>query len=357
MPPSKRRRNSHDPLDSPQPPTIITIKQESANDTSNNPIIESYYQHHSVKGEPDLDYEEFDDDYDDDDPEEDNDELLEEIVQEQKPKGKRKRNKYLKYKREDLVRAADLVCAGKISIFKSAKLFGIPKTSLHYFVKNRMDNKPTKQQQEKKERKPMKPKKEMLAEAEEEEVLEWLKAASDLGVDRVREDLLQAAADVLRLNKKPGFKNDLPSPTWFKKFVTRHSSTAKLRRSTDDIDERKFFTKFRNFLAANNLLDVLERPDAFYVMEDSNFELNTRTNNSKTRSLLRRALGRRGGDPNDYRRRDSVTVTYCFGADGRKLQELVIFNENFKDIVKVALVDQGESCAWCGTERLINKSR
>ncbi|KAG5666889.1 hypothetical protein PVAND_014896 [Polypedilum vanderplanki] len=319
MPPTKRNISS-DPLESSTSIKIIDIKQEF---NDGDVVMESFENYDENE---DTEQDEFDND------EYEYEEMPEQNVNnEQQPqRKKRKRDKYLKYSREDLNKASFLVLNGKMTIFKASKIFSIPKTTLHYFVKNLRENKPIKKRGIDA----------TLTESEEEEILEWAKAASDFGVYRMREDIVQAAADILKLNQRPGFRHELPSNAWSTRFISKHSKNLHIRKPHESVDEAIFFTKFYKFLSKNNLLDVLDRPDAFYVMEDTNFELSSVINNSINRNALRKALKRKGGDPKEIRMKDSVTVTYCFGADGRKLQELVIFNEDFKDIVQVALVDQ-----------------
>ena len=56
--------------------------------------------------------------------------------------------------------------------------------------------------------------------------------------------------------------------------------------------------------------------------------------------LLKKSLTKKSEEPSTYRLKNSVTVTYGFGADGRVLQQLLTFRESFKDMVKVAIADQ-----------------
>lgn len=56
--------------------------------------------------------------------------------------------------------------------------------------------------------------------------------------------------------------------------------------------------------------------------------------------LLKKCLIKKSDDITTYRLKNSATVTYGFGADGRVLQQVVIFRETFNEMAKVALADR-----------------
>lgn len=65
--------------------------------------------------------------------------------------------------------------------------------------------------------------------------------------------------------------------------------------------------------------------------------------------LLKKSLIKKLDEPSTFRLEKSVTVTYGFGANGRSLQQLLIFRENFKDMVSVARADQKLSAKFLFT--------
>lgn len=56
--------------------------------------------------------------------------------------------------------------------------------------------------------------------------------------------------------------------------------------------------------------------------------------------LLKKCLIKKSEDPSMYRLKNSATVTYGFGADGRVLQQVVIYRDTFNEMAKVALADR-----------------
>ncbi|XP_070507992.1 uncharacterized protein [Chironomus tepperi] len=244
-------------------------------------------------------------------------------------KKQQQRGRYAKYDKEDLLEAVQMVKNKKISLHNAAKQYNVPKTTILNYVTNG-DREPSKRGVEP-----------ALKPEEEQQILTWLLDGSDLGVPRTKKDLIQAAIDVLKLNNRPNvFKNRDPTHHWIKTFTNRHKNCARLRNSSCAINEGKFFQKFYSFLEKNDYLDVLKRPDAFYIIEDTNFELDREKINPERRMLLKKCLIKKSDDPSSYRLKNSATVTYGFGADGRVLQQVVIFRDTFNEMAKVALADR-----------------
>ncbi|CAG9811806.1 unnamed protein product [Chironomus riparius] len=309
MPPPKRRlKKISDPLVSP-PSASKRLKREKAEDVSLDNEDSS-----PLKREKSSEIEESD--------------LLEKIPVSSRKK-QPQRGRYAKYDKEDLLEAVQMVRTKKLSLHNAAKQYNVPKTTILNYVTNG-DREHSKRGVEP-----------ALKPEEEQQILTWLLDGSDLGVPRTKKDLIQAAIDVLKINNRPNvFKNRDPTHHWIKTFTNRHKSCVRLRNSTSPINEGKFFQKFYSFLDKSDYLDVLKRPDAFYIIEDTNLEFDREKINPERRMLLKKCLTKKSDDPSSYRLKNSATVIYGFGADGRGLQQVVIFRDTFNEMAKVALADR-----------------
>lgn len=90
------------------------------------------------------------------------------------------------------------------------------------------------------------------------------------------------------------------------------------------------------------MLDVLNRPDNFYIVEDTNFDFNDAPPKVEKRLNLRKAMAGKIAPSEHYSSKDSATVIYTLSADGSVTQPLMIFRHNSVDLMDVAVTCKGE---------------
>ncbi|KAG5677524.1 hypothetical protein PVAND_007279 [Polypedilum vanderplanki] len=97
----------------------------------------------------------------------------------------------------------------------------------------------------------------------------------------------------------------------------------------EDIDN--FFTKFENWLKGEGLTDLLNKPERFFNLDETCFDLN---------SPPQRVLAEKGSKTvypvNGSKIHDNITATFCFSASGDVLPPQIIFNKAFSKIEDVS---------------------
>ena len=87
---------------------------------------------------------------------------------------------------------------------------------------------------------------------------------------------------------------------------------------------KRFFEYFHSFLEKNGLLNVHDFPDAFYNLDETNFELNL---------SMKRVLSRKGAKTiykvDSSRPKENITAWYCFGANDSVYKNQVLLKEKF----------------------------
>lgn len=132
----------------------------------------------------------------------------------------------------------------------------------------------------------------------------------------------------------------MPSSCWINDYIKRNKNVSirtaeTLSRCAANITEskiRRFFSEFYNFLEENNFLNVLERLDAFYNIDESGFQLD---------ASIDRVLAERGCK-NVYKvdgmkSKVMITTTFGFGASGVVLPTQVIYKSSFSKTFDAAV--------------------
>lgn len=95
----------------------------------------------------------------------------------------------------------------------------------------------------------------------------------------------------------------------------------------------RFFKSFQAFLEKEHLQHVLTRPDAFYNLDETNFELNPG---------IKRVYAKKGAKKvykvDSSRPKENITVCYCFGANDSMLKSQVILEEKFSRMEEIVYV-------------------
>lgn len=243
------------------------------------------------------------------------------------------KNKYKSYS-DDLLRVAlKEVQDQGISVYKAAKKYNIPAKTIAYRKANPKISKENDHRGAAR----------VLTTEEEARIAKWLIDSAKLGNPRTQDDLKEVAQKIRSLrssNDGPTFKSDGPSSYWVKEFLSRNKSVTfrtseALSRSAANVNEsriRRFFTDFYGFLEENNYLDVLNRPDAFYNIDESGFQLN---------ASIKRVLAEKGSknvyDVENSRPKEQITATFGFCADGSMLPTQIIFKSSFSKTFEAAI--------------------
>lgn len=239
--------------------------------------------------------------------------------------------KYLKYDTLNRELAIQEVKNGNLSINQASQKYNVPSSTVHDYVKGKHSENP-------KKRGP----KNILKPDEEQKIAEWLIQCSEMGDPRNEDDLKVTAAKMrnVRLgDDTPSFKNDFPSSFWVKNFEKRNQQISirkpeNVARAAANITEghiRNFFEHVYCYLSENNLLDILERPEAIVNLDESGFEYNP---------SLKRAYAARGSKNvvrvDNGRGKQATTVTFAFTASGEVLSPQIVFKNSFSRMGEAA---------------------
>lgn len=226
------------------------------------------------------------------------------------------------------------------TVFSAAKKYNIPKTTLSWRL-----NKIEKGENLKKSG----PDNVLTAE-EENDLAEWLISCAELGYPKTKPDIIHAASEIrkrrmgsLKSSRQsistPQFKNEVPSNFWVKSFLKRHPNVCfrtpePLSRAAANVSEgkiRHYFQHIHNFFEKEGLLHLFNRRDAIYNLDETNFELNPQ---------IKKVLAGKGSknvfSVDSSKPKQNITVTYCFGADGKVLRSQIILKTSFSKLEDVA---------------------
>lgn len=233
--------------------------------------------------------------------------------------------KYKKYDVNTLNLAVEDKKKNNVSFTNLSKRYGIPATTIydHFHGKLKLEN------GEKRGPKPV------LYPEEEMKISTWVKKCSEMGDPRTCDDLCTTASEVRQSRQDsstPIFKKVIPSPFWVKKFMIRNQDISirkpeTITRAAANVTEgriRNFFENVYSYFEENNILSILERPEAIVNLDESAFELNP---------SLKRVLAEKGSK-NVYsvesgKGKESITVTFAFTADGKTLAPQIIYKNSF----------------------------
>lgn len=217
----------------------------------------------------------------------------------------------------------------KRSVRKIAKDFGVPRSTLTFYIKN-PDHKTT-----------LGPSP-FLRCKEEEEIKKWIITSAKKGFPRNKEDIRDGVQKFLNDNPRPNpFPDNRPGEGWWKAFLKRHSNLSirssegvkKASACITEKDIRGWFQDIHNYFNENNLLSVLEHPSRIFNADETNFELC----NSTGRVLTEK------GTKNVYsteisKAKESITVLFTFSASGDTCCPFIVYPyqrlpENISDSV------------------------
>jgi len=240
--------------------------------------------------------------------------------------------KYKHYDVAALEEALKKVSDNKLTIYAASKKYDIPESTISFRLKKKQKEDDLKKAG----------RGSVLTESEESQLADWLIISSELGDPKSKDDLIHAAADIRNLrsaSSSPQFKNGLPTKFWVNMFLKRNPRIS--IRTPESISRaaamvpasriERFFETFQRFLEKENLAHVLNRPDAFYNIDETNFELNP---------TLKRVLAKKGAKTvykvDSAKAKQNITVCYCFGANGSMLKTQVILKEQFSRMEEMA---------------------
>ena len=203
---------------------------------------------------------------------------------------------------------------GKLSLSKLAKIYDIPKSTLHRYLK---------QQSCTKERHGPKP---VLSEDEETAIATWLKEMAKLGFGRTKDQVCEVVKKILDTEKrKTPFTNNRPQKDWWYGFLRRHPELQ--MKKTADLEVaraiackperlKKWYDQYRDFCSANNIID----PGQVFNFDESGFPLQAGNTGKVVVERGTKVAYRVTAD-----KKTQITAFACICADGTILDPGVIF--------------------------------
>lgn len=230
-----------------------------------------------------------------------------------------KTRKPSKYSPETLRNALEEVKTGKKTIYAASKFFGIPKETIRKRILNNNGD--------------QRGKPKALGDTEERLLIEWVIKCAEALCPKSRHEIMLTAGELYRLDETKPLNENFPSPGWYQKFELRHRDEFS-RRTAQPLGKAKsivtkeklqlFFELVRKQFADEKCLDLMEKPENWFNVDEINFEMNLGAN-------AKRAAKTKKGKP-----KENITVTYAVSADGRSVPPLVTFKETFSGIEAAA---------------------
>ena len=228
--------------------------------------------------------------------------------------------------------------SGSLSVSAASHKFNVPDQTL----RDQLKSKPKQQHQTL----------QILDEQQENQLAQYILLQADFGNPMTKCQILKVAGEIADLDKdrKNSFKNGSPSPSWINRFVQRHPeislrTPSYLGRASavhTESDLKNFFDAIYKYFDKENLLDILDRPEAWWNADESGFEMNPAP----------RKVYARKGQKNVYnvekgKSKEMITATYAFSASGGFIEPLLTFKKSFSKIVDVAHAAGGKIILIC----------
>ena len=238
------------------------------------------------------------------------------------------RGKYQnKYSTEDVNSAVLEVRSGLLSISAASNEFNVPVQTL----RDRLKGKSTQQKKTL----------QVLDDQQESQLTQYILLRADFGNPMTKGQILKVAGEIACLDKDRtnSFKNGSPSSSWINRFIQRHpeislrtpSNLGRASAVHTESDLKNFFESIYKYFVKENLLDILNRPEAWWNADESGFEMNP----------VPRKVYARKGQKNVYsvekgKSKEMITATYAFSASGGYIEPLLTFKKSFSKIVDIA---------------------
>ncbi|XP_071109876.1 uncharacterized protein [Haliotis cracherodii] len=243
----------------------------------------------------------------------------------------------------------DAVNAKQMSARKAAVAFGIPKSTLHDKLSNKVPLV---------YRKGPSP---ILSKDEERHLSDWAIHMSSIGYGRTRDELLDTVQKIIKLDGRENpFTDDRPGRDWFRAFLKRNP-TISVRTPTQLSKERAmvsqqkiadWFDTFTTYIADKTDSDILHDPSRLYNADESGFPMCPKSG---------RVLAERGSQTvYNFSASDKsqITVLACASASGDYTPPMIVFpGSRFKynplDGFKEAVLGRTEN-GWMDAELFVS---
>ena len=217
--------------------------------------------------------------------------------------GKKKETTRLNYSPQNLQNAIKVLDTG-ISLRKAAKAFGVPVATLARKKKNpelvKTKTGPAN----------------VLAEAEEQEIVNWILHKAERGYPVSKTELLNSVQMYIEsLNKKTPFTDNRPGRHWYEGFRKRHPNLPirtvqhSTRAAVTRKNLREWFNEQYSYLNNKNLLDT--SPDTIFNYNETNILLCPDSEKVLTET--------------GCRSQESLTVLFMYSAAGTRAPPLLMF--------------------------------
>lgn len=242
-----------------------------------------------------------------------------------------KNKKEKSYSSDALEKAVKLVQDKEMTAYAAAKSFTIPITSLRDKLHGKHPGSTGRNT--------------VLTPEEEVELVDWLIECAEMGDPKMKWEILNAAAEIVKLRNDPkrSFKNDLPTVQWLNGLLQRHPrvsirtpetiSRASAVVSKSNIE--RFVEGLQNWLkqhfSEDDLNELLNDPSRWANTDETGFELNARAKKVYARKGAKTVYRVDSSKP-----KEKVTVTYTFLADGTMINPMVTFKDSCCKIQDIA---------------------
>lgn len=178
------------------------------------------------------------------------------------------RGKYtrLRYSEADLARALLEINNAELTLNAASKKYGIPKSTLHNNLKNKVPN------TRKMGRQPV------LNEIEENRLEHWIISKAMMGFPMHPTEVKDAVQHILKETGRPNpFQENRPGDKWLKLFLQRHPNITK--RNTEVISKsraavtesgiREWFAELTEYLKKEESLDMMTDPSRIFNADET----------------------------------------------------------------------------------------
>lgn len=216
---------------------------------------------------------------------------------------------------EEMKAAIDEVQSGKMTQYRAAKLYKIPRQTLNDRLTNKVKSGNV--------GRPIR-----LSVAEEKEIVEACIIFSEWGYGIGKKEVISIVADYCKSKKKPSiFPNDVPGRRWWSGFLKRNPEIAmrkpqslqiaRAKAGSPDVIDHWFFSILKPLLEKTGLED---HPERIFNADETSFCLCGRP---------QRIIARKGAKAPQYvvggTGKENITVQGCISGDGKLLPPYILY--------------------------------
>ena len=228
----------------------------------------------------------------------------------------KKKYKEKEYSCDTVMKALDAIGQGHQTLRQAARIFGVPKSTLHAKLNNLVPLDCAKGVPS------------FFTKQEESLLVEWILYSAERGFPVTKNMLLDCIQKMLISEKRQNpFKDNRPGKHWYNAFMRRHENLSKRiaqnftssRASVTEDDLRKWFFSVQEYLKEKQLLDV--SPERIFNLDESAFMLVPKDNAVITRKGAKSVYQIVAGNE-----KACLTVLFTVAASGVMCPPMILFD-------------------------------